>query len=301
MAHPPYVIEPPDILQLDLIAAIPKAPYRIRPLDVIGVVVPGALPTAPVSGPFTVNPEGTADLGSPYGAVPVAGMTLEEARAAIEAVLGKQIKLPAATVTLVQTRAIQQVRGPHLVRADGVIGLGSYGSVSVVGLTLPEAKQAIEAHLREFFQDPEVSLDIVGYNSKIYYVVFDYGGAGQQVIRLPITGNETVLDGVGQVNGLPTVADPRRIWVSRPSPGNCGPQILPVDWKAIVEEGDTRTNYQLLAGDRVFVNANPLVTADITLARVISPIERLFGITLLGSATVNSIRTNGTNNGNFIP
>jgi hypothetical protein len=44
------------------------------------------------------------------------------------------------------------------------------------------------------------------------------------------------------------------------------------------------------------VKAYPLVETDVTMARVISPIERLFGITLLGSSTVNSIRTNGKTN-----
>ena len=42
-------------------------------------------------------------------------------------------------------------------------------------------------------------------------------------------------------------------------------------------------------GDRVYVKAQRLVSIDRTLARLISPIERIFGITLLGSSTYNSI------------
>ena len=37
-------------------------------------------------------------------------------------------------------------------------------------------------------------MDVQGFNSKLYYVILDGGGAGQQVVRLPVTGNETVLD-----------------------------------------------------------------------------------------------------------
>lgn len=291
VSHPPYVIEPPDVLQLDLISAVPKPPYRVRPLDVVGVVVPNALPIAPVSGAFSIGPDGTIDLGAPYGTVEIAGRTLDELRGVVEKHLAKDIKTPLVSVSLVQTRGGQQVRGPHLVRSDGAVGLGTYGSVSVVGLTVPQAKQAIEEHLKAYFLDPEIALDVVGYNSKTYYVVFDYGTAGQQVTRLPITGNETVLDGISQLNGLPTIADASRITLSRPGPDGCPPQIFPVDWRAIVEDGDTRTNYQVLPGDRVLVKAYQLVEADAKLARLIAPIERLLGVTLLGSSTVNNIRT----------
>lgn len=298
VSHPPYVIEPPDILQVDLVAAVPTARSKLRPFDVVGVVVANTLPTAPISATFTIGADGTIDLGPPYGAIKVVDLTTSEAREVIEKFLTAQLKQPKASVTLVQTRAAQQIRGPHLVRADGTVGLGTYGSVAVVGMTVAEAKRAIEAHLQPAFDNPEVSLDVIGYNSKIYYVVFDYGGAGQQVLRLPITGNETVLDGIGQVSGLPTVADARRICLSRPGPGNCPPQVFPVDWQGIIERGDTRTNYQILPGDRVLVKAYPLVESDVKLARVIAPIERLLGVTLLGSSTVNSIRTDPNRNGN---
>lgn len=290
--HPAYVIEPPDLLQIDLLAAVPRPPYRIRPLDVLGVVVPEALPNEPIAGTFSVDPTGTIYLGAGYGSVAVAGKTIEEAREATRAHLAATLARPSVTLSLVQTRATQQIRGPHLVRADGTVGLGVYGSVSVMGLTLNQTKAVLEQHLQQYFQDPEVSVDVVGYNSKVYYVVFDYGGAGQQVVRLPLTGNETVLDGIGQTAGLPTVADARRIWVSRPQTENAPPQVLPVDWKRLTECGDTRTNYQLMAGDRVIVKASPLVETDIRLARIIAPIERLLGVTLLGSTTVNSFRLN---------
>jgi len=304
VSHPPYVIEPPDIIQVDLIAAVPKSPYRIRPLDALSVSVTGALPESPVPGIVSVEPDGTVYLGAPYGAVTVAGSTLDEARVAIEQAVSKFIgkdKKVAASVALAQTRATQQVRGPHLVRSDGTIGLGTYGEVYVVGMTVKEARQAIQQHLATYFQDPEVAVDVVGYNSKVYYVVYDGGGAGQQVLRFPITGNETVLDAIGQMNGLATVSDHRKIWISRPSPG-CGVhQVLPVNWMAITEQGDVQTNYQVLPGDRIFVKAYPMVTADTTLARVIAPLERLFGVTLLGSQTVRSFGPNNNNNGFGFP
>lgn len=297
ITHPPYRIEPPDILQLDLISAVPKPPYRIRPLDVLSLSVPGATADSPLSGLVTVETDGTIYLGTTHGAVTVAGMTVPEARIEIEKTLSKILKKSEVNLALAQTRGTQQIRGAHLVGADGTVGLGIYGVVRVAGLTLPEAKLAVEKHLLTFFLNPEVSVEIVGYNSKVFYVFYDGGGAGQQVMRFPITGNETVLDAVAQMNGLATVSDKRHIWISRPSPG-CGVhQILPVNWTAISEQGDTGTNYQLLPGDRVFVKAYTLTTLDTKLGRLIAPIERLLGVTLLGAETVQSFGPNGGNGG----
>jgi hypothetical protein len=48
-----------------------------------------------------------------------------------------------------------------------------------------------------------------------------------------------------------------------------------------------------MPGDRIYVKAQRLVTIDRTLARIFSPVERIFGITLLGSSTVNQISGRG--------
>ena len=63
------------------------------------------------------------------------------------------------------------ITGPHMVGPDGTVTLGSYGSVRVVGMTIAQTKSAIEKHLEQFLEEPEVSVDVIAYNSKVYYVV----------------------------------------------------------------------------------------------------------------------------------
>lgn len=285
---PEYVIESPDLLQIDLLYAIPLPPYKIQPLDVLQLIAPGALEDDPIGGLFPVEPDGTIPLSQKLGRIRVAGLTLPEAQAAIEKRL-EGLKNPRVTVALAEGRSVQLVRGQHLVRPDGAVSLGSYGSVVVAGRTPTEAKALIEAHLRQFLQSPEVIVNVVGYNSKVYYVIFDLG-AGQQMVRLPVTGNDTVLDAMSQVNGLTAVSNPRRVWVAR-SAGHGEPDnILPVDWHAMTCRGRGETNYQLLPGDRIFVKAYPMVKADVVLGRVFAPFERVFGFTLLGTATYQAIQ-----------
>ncbi|WP_145244344.1 polysaccharide biosynthesis/export family protein [Urbifossiella limnaea] len=297
---PDYRVEPPDILVVEAVRAIPKPPYKAEPLDVLYLSLATPLQDNPLSGLYSIDPDGTVNLGPAYGGiVPVRGQTIAQIKASLEDHLSKTVKLnnPVMTVTLAQSRAAQRITGPHLVRPDGTIALGTYGSVRVAGMTLAEVRQAVEAQLALYLLDPEVAVDVQTYNSKLYYVILDGAGAGQSVYRLPITGNDTVLDAVSQITGLSAVSDPRRIWVSRPAqPGGCH-QIFPVDWKAISECGDVATNYQLLPGDRVFVGSLPAVALDIRLGRLFAPLERMLGVTLLGNSTIRAVDGQNQNGG----
>jgi polysaccharide export outer membrane protein len=78
--------------------------------------------------------------------------------------------------------------------------------------------------------------------------------------------------------------------VARRTP-NCDQpeQILPVDYIGLTQHGITRTNYQILPGDRVYVRADKAFRVDGYLQKVLTPVERVLGLGLLGSSTYNSI------------
>jgi len=297
--HPTYVVEAPDILLVEAFKGVPKPPHKLEPLDVISLQLADPVPNEPLQGLFTIDLDGTINLGTTYGgSVKIVGLAVPEAKLAVEKFLAvAKLKDPKVTINLAQTRAVQRISGAHLVRADGTIGLGSYGSVSVTGKTLADVKRAIEAHLSQSLLDPEVSVEVQGFNSKLIYVVLDGGGSGQTVVRLPCTGNETVLDAIAQVNGLTSVSSTKQIWVARPAPSGSGPQIMPVNWNAIVSQAQTSTNYQLLPGDRVFVASQPMVRVDTYFGRAIAPFERLLGVILLGRFAAMG-NQNGQNIGN---
>ena len=187
----------------------------------------------------------------------------------------------------------QPIRGQHLIRPDGTISLGIYGSVHVAGMTLEQAHAVIAQLLSQRIKDFDprnLSVDVLSYNSKVYYVITDGGGYGEQVYRVPVTGSETVLDAISQINGLPPVASKRKIWVARRTPGDGGPvQVYPVDWRGITQKGISATNYQVLPGDRIYVQADCLMRIDAALAKFLSPVQRILGTTLLGGATVSTV------------
>ena len=81
-----------------------------------------------------------------------------------------------------------------------------------------------------------------------------------------------------------------RMWVARPGRNDCGgDQLLPVDWLAVTQRGDVTTNYQLMPGDRLYVSEDKLVAFDTTLGKIFSPLERIFGVTLLGTQTTQRL------------
>ena len=217
-------------------------------------------------------------------------------------------------VEVLETLPGRPITGERLVRPDGKISLGFYGEVYVAGLTTNEIKEKVVLHLRQYLTDavlglqkytgaefdkPEsvepgdsnrVFVDVVSYNSKVYYVQGDVGTPG----RLPITGNETVLDAIVYAGGLIPTASVPNIRLVRPAPpGACCEQTLPVNLPAIVNAGDSTTNYQMLPGDRLVVFRDPIVRTTIFLDRLAAPFNSVLNSILQYSFTSRSVQAIG--------
>jgi len=301
ISMPEYIIEIPDILLIEATSNLRTADAPVLAGESLVIQVARAIPIgqldSPVSrqfkqlnGVFVIGTDGYLNLGPEYGKVLVEGESLTVIQQRVETHLRRILTNPQVLVTLPHPQNKQHVAGQHLVRMDGTVGLGIYGGVYVNGMTLQQARMAIEHHLCQHIHRPEVSVDVLAYNTKKYYIIADGGGAGEQVVPLPITGNETVLDAIGKVRGLPTVASKSDIWIARPAPG-CGPdQVLPIDWNAIVQGAQTETNYQLLPGDRIYVKADKMITFDTAIAKFTAPFERMMGFVILGNGTVRTMQ-----------
>jgi protein involved in polysaccharide export with SLBB domain len=184
----------------------------------------------------------------------------------------------------------QQIAGEHLIGPDGTVNLGVYGNVYVAGMTLDEARAAIEKHLSQHLDSPKISIDVFAYNSKVYYIITAGAGLGDSVVRMPITGNETVLDAIAQTGGLSRLSS-KRIWIARPTPsGERCEQILPVEWGPITRGAATDTNYQILPGDRVFIAGDRMVAFDSFVQKMTQPFERMLGFSLLGAQSIQTLQ-----------
>ena len=270
--HPEYRIEPPDVLQITAIRLVPKAPYRLQIGDTVIIDVIGTIPDAPIRGIYPVQIGGVINLGFSYGTVVVRDLAVEEAQEAIRTHLLQYLRDPQVTVSLGNIAASQQITGPRLVPQDGRVNLGVYGTVNVVGMTLTEAKKAIEDKLGETLDAPQISIDVQNYNSKFYYIIFQGAGLGDTIQRIPISGNETVLDAVASQGRIQQQSS-NKIWIARPGRDRKGhDQILLVDWRAITQLGETDTNYQILPGDRLYIAEKVIVRLDNDLRELFRPV-----------------------------
>jgi hypothetical protein len=80
--------------------------------------------------------------------------------------------------------------------------------------------------------------------------------APEKAIRMPLAGSVAILDAVEALKRSPRDLERMDLWIVRRTQGGVV-EVLRVDWAAIAQRGDSATNYQIRAGDRLFVQARP--------------------------------------------
>jgi len=168
------------------------------------------------------------------------------------------------------------IAGERLVRPDGTITLGWYGDVQAAGLTLPQVKVRVIEKLRAYLEDDALGLvahdengkevriqpgdsdtvfvDMSAYNSKVYYLE----GAINVPGRIPITGNDHVLDALHYAGGpLLDSADVKGMRLLRQETKGGPIQNMPIDYQSLTGGTDLSTNYLIHPGDRIFIPFHP--------------------------------------------
>jgi polysaccharide biosynthesis/export protein len=156
-------------------------------------------------------------------------------------------------VLLVQPASLDspaRLPGDQPVLPDGSINLGRYGLLLVAGKTVDQIQAEVRPLVEAQTKDAgPITVRIVTRQSKVYYVLGEVNAPGS----FPLNGRETVLDALVAAGGLNDRASRKSITLIRPTrPGECR-VVLPVCYREIVQVGDTSTNYQLAAGDRIYV------------------------------------------------
>jgi protein involved in polysaccharide export with SLBB domain len=145
--------------------------------------------------------------------------------------------------------------GDQPVLPDGTIQLGRYGRLFVAGkpveLIEAEANELIKAKVADA---GPIIVRLVTRDSKVYYVLGEVNAPGSFSLK----GRETVLDAIVSAGGLTTNAQRKGIILVRPTAPDSCRVVLPVWYNTIVQLGDTKTNYQIKAGDRVYIPSKTL-------------------------------------------
>ncbi len=139
------------------------------------------------------------------------------------------------------------------IQPDGKITLRLIGGLKIVGMTSKEIAAKLEVLLSRYYVDPKVSVRVLAYNSKKYYVQ----GPGVMSGPRPYTGHDTLLDAV-LASGADFQSWTRRVQVIRPAHGDTPVRRLEMNVDKMVKTGDWSQNILLEPDDIVYIPLTPL-------------------------------------------
>lgn len=190
-----------------------------------------------------VKPDGTISLGQ-FGNIYVASMTVEQIESAVQARIAAQIR------SEIENASANGVVD-DFARLSGITvkELAEQGQYAGSGMQDQEDKALLEKRIAEAIRANRVSVRLINWESKRYYVLGEVNSPG----AFPYSGHETVLDGILEAGGLNAGANRHQIIISRPTDCGSCKIVARVCYDQIVQHGDASTNYQLQPGDRIFV------------------------------------------------
>ncbi len=174
---------------------------------------------------------------------------------------------------------------------DGTISYLQAQNINVAGLTIDEARLAIEKGLSSNFRSPRVIITPQEVGSKRFTILGKVINKGVVTLERPITLVEAIANAGGIETGLferntIELADLDRSFVSRKG------QQLPVDFRRLLNDGDMKQNIEIEPNDFIFIAStitndyyvigavvNPGVQGLTPDATVVSAISRRGGLT----------------------
>ena len=308
-------------------------PIILEPPDIIVVEVLEALPGRPITGERLIRHDGTISLGF-YGDVHVRGLTIEQAKVKIILHLrryltdsglglvqfpltGEEIAPePMVAPKLPPDQGAQPLEKPPTQPADAppagrptaprtALNLGRTGpletsptvtlrshfdrrpSVRVVKqqLKVDDVAQAFQQVPRDPLPpadgqqvvavDPHESSHVfVDIAAHNTKIYYVQGDVGSPG-RLPFTGKETVLDALNFAGGLIPTAEPTDIHLYRPARGDQPTRDYRIDHAAILR-GVALANLQVFPNDRLVVARNAIVQKTIDIDRAAGAMQSIF-------------------------
>jgi polysaccharide export outer membrane protein len=159
-----------------------------------------------------------------------------------------------------------------IIRPDGNVFIPLLGDIYVEGLTPLEVRKKVHQLLGRYMKglpEESVSVQIVGFNSKMVYVY----GYGTGMAAIPFTGDMTVLDAVTQ-SGMLASYSKRKIKVIRGERDPAKkPQRLVLNLNDIIKRGRTENNIVLRPDDVIYIPPTILGRIGLAVQDVLFPVQ----------------------------
>ena len=141
------------------------------------------------------------------------------------------------------------------VRPDGRISLPLIGDITAVGKTPAQLSEDISTKLKEYKENPQVSIVITQVNSYVIYVLGEVAKPG----KYPLRSKTTLLQGVTIAGGFNASAARNKIVVFRFAKDGAGQVKIKASYDDIVLRDGSNQNIELKPGDQIVVPSETMV------------------------------------------
>jgi len=236
----------------------------------------GMVPSESV--PAMANKDQTADGYSDVSLIPIdpdkeftaddANFLLNYVHEASNYTLGKEDVIE---ITVIRH---PEVSGEFFINNEGKIQYEFIGDITVEGLKKEEVKKLLTEKLSEYIISPDVTVQIIGYNSKTVYVVGEVGRPGKIFMRGDtITVREALVEA-----GLPLLtAKASKSHLITPSEDG-KPEDKSVNVHDLLYKGDLRENLVMKPGDVLYVPPTFLAKTMRAIQPVSAPVNEAAGV-----------------------
>jgi polysaccharide export outer membrane protein len=139
---------------------------------------------------------------------------------------------------------------------SGKISYPLIGDIQAAGLSIFQLRDKIRDGLLEYFKDPQVSVSIKSVQSQKVYVLGEVVRPGVFALNTPMSA----IEAISSAGGFTTDAKDGSVMVIRGNKDN--PQLIKLDLRSALKEGDVAQNIQLQGSDIVFVPATFIADAS---------------------------------------
>lgn len=131
------------------------------------------------------------------------------------------------------------------VDAAGIVYLPQVGGVSLAGLTVFEAQEAVRQAYSKYYKNPWVVITVLEHRSKPVYLLGQFKAPGVYYMDRPMT----VIEGVALGKGFDPMADLAGARITRKQ------GVVPIDLHALLSRGQLNVSSQHLleAGDTIYI------------------------------------------------
>lgn len=186
---------------------------------------------------------------------------------------GNQYRLGPTDVIEIKVMRHPEVSGRYVINKEGNIQYEFVGDINIDGLNKAEVTDKLVAALEKYIIAPEVTVKIIGYNSKVVYVIGEVGRPG----KISLRGDSiTVREALVQA-GLPTLSakSAKSVLITPKDDGE--PVRRDVDVKKLMFEGDLRENLVMNPGDMLYIPPTTMAKVLRVIQPVTAPITNAAG------------------------